>query len=600
MDSWRRLLRYLRPYRTLFGASIVFAVAASLLDGLTFALLIPFLRLLFGAGDALDAAPTAVERVLNLMFAPVLNSPPGQALLLVALVITGAVALKGLAGYLAAASGVTVRERVVRDLRLELYSHLQRLSLAWHQRVKGGQVLSRVLADTDSLRFAVSGSLSMVAQQAAVVLVYLAILFAISWRLALVTLILAPSIALMMRPILRRIRARAAEAMDARGEMTAAVSEASAGVRAVKAHGAEACERRRFAGVVDSYLRNLLRAERYALLAGPLSETVGAAVIVILLIAGADAAAAGEGMRPELFVTFLAVTLRMLSPVKKLAQFPATAQQSMAAASRIFEVLDREPEDLDAPGARELPGFEREIAFRDVWVAHHPGSWVLQDVNLVVGKGEIVAIVGPSGAGKSTLVDLLPRFMEPVRGSVEIDGQPVSTFTRRSLRRAVGIVSQEAVLFHDTVRANIAYGNQENVGIEAVEAAARAANAHDFIMRLPFGYDTILGERGSRLSGGERQRIALARVLLRDPPILILDEATSALDAESERLVQDAIARLLERRTVMIIAHRMSTVMMADRIVVMEAGRVAEQGTHDELIVAGGLYQRLRDLELVG
>jgi subfamily B ATP-binding cassette protein MsbA len=394
------------------------------------------------------------------------------------------------------------------------------------------------------------------------------------------------------------VRRRFRQALELRGELTAVMSESVEGARLVKAHGAEAYEQRRFDDITGRYFTEVMRGQRVANLAGPVSETIGAAVIVLLLVVGSAWATAGT-LRPELFVTFVAVSLRLLSPVKHLAEFPALAEQSLAAADRVFEVLDLSPE-VDPPGARRFPGLVREIAFDRVWVAYDGDDWVLRDVNLVVQRGEVVAIVGPSGAGKSTLLDLLPRFVEPGRGAVMIDGVPIAAYGRRSLRRAFGIVSQHTVIFHDTVRANLAYGDEAVRTDAEIVAAARAANAHEFIERLPQGYDTVLGERGFRLSGGERQRIAIARALLRDPPILILDEATSNVDAESERLIQGAIARLLQDRTVFVIAHRLSTVIRADQIVVLEAGRIVERGVHGDLVRRGGLYQRLHALELAG
>jgi subfamily B ATP-binding cassette protein MsbA len=383
--------------------------------------------------------------------------------------------------------------------------------------------------------------------------------------------------------------------------VTAIVSETVEGARLVKAHSAEAYERSRFEGALARYFGAVVRAQRLAVLAHPVSETMGVAVVLLLLVIVTSMASNGDaGMRPELFLPFMAVTLRLLSPVKALSQFPVTAELSLSAAERVFEILDEQPDDVDAEEVREFPGLEREVEFRGVWFAHDAETWVLKDVNLTIRPGEVAAIVGPSGAGKSSLVDLLPRFYDPQRGAVMIDGVPITHFSRRSLRRAMGFVSQHTVIFNDTVRANIAYGELADASPQSVEAAARAANAASFIENLPDGYDTVLGERGMRLSGGERQRIALARVLLKDPPILILDEATSALDTESERLVQEAIARLLENRTVLVIAHRLSTVARADQIAVLEAGRLVELGSHDELVSAGGLYQRLHSLETVG
>ncbi len=600
MRRFKRLLGFLRPYAGVLGVTLAAAIVASVLDGLTFALLIPFLRLLFGASNAFTTeAPTVVERTLQWLVGFALEGDRIAALRNVVLIILAAFAVKNVAVYVAGSRAAHIQEGVARDLRVELYRHIQKLGLEFFQRMKGGQLVSRVIADIEQARMLVSATLVSAIQNILLVLVYLVVLASLSWRLTLLTLLLAPCIALLMRPILGRIRSRMTRALHDRGEVTSIVSETAEGAKLVKAHAAELYERKRFEGAVGRYFDAVVRAQRLAVLAHPVSETLGVAVVLLMLvIVTAVGATGGETMRPELFLPFMAVTLRLLSPVKALSQFPVNAEISLSAADRVFEILDKRPDDVDSTGVREFPGLSSEIRFRDVWFAHDPGAWVLKNVNLTILPGEAVAVVGPSGAGKSSLVDLLPRFYDPQRGAVEIDGVPVTDYSRRSLRRAMGVVSQHTVIFNDTVSANIAYGDPDDTPLSAVRAAAEAANAASFIERLPDGYDTVLGERGMRLSGGERQRIALARVLLKDPPILILDEATSALDTESERLVQEAIARLMENRTVLVVAHRLSTVAMADQIAVLEAGRLVESGRHDQLLTAGGVYERLYSLEM--
>ncbi len=512
------------------------------------------------------------------------------------LVILVTVALKNAAAYVAGLLSHYLQESVARDLRIDLHGRLQHFGLGFFRRTKGGQILSRMVADADQAKWAVSEALVAVLQNVILIAVYLAILFALSWRLALVTLVVAPTVALVLRPILRRIRSRVVTVLDDRGEMTAIMSETLEGARVVKAYGAEAYERRRFAEVVQRYRRGVLRVQRAALLAGPMSETLGATVLVVLLLIGA-VAGGGATLRPEILVAFLTLSLRLLPPVKRLSQFPAQAEQALGAAQRIFEVLDERPDDVDTDATIPFPGLQERIVLEDVWVVYEGDDWVLRGVDLELRRGEILALVGASGAGKSTLADLLPRFVEPTRGRVLVDGVPLTRYARRSLRRSLGIVSQHTVIFNDTVRNNIAYGDQLGATDAEVHAAARAANAHAFVERLPGGYDTILGERGMRLSGGERQRIAIARALLRDPPILILDEATSHLDPDSERLVQDAMDRLLRDRTVLLIAHRSSTLERADRIAVLDGGRIVEIGRHDELLSAGGPYRRLQAVD---
>jgi subfamily B ATP-binding cassette protein MsbA len=587
----RSLLTYARPYRNIFFVGFVAAVIDSVLDGFTFALLIPFFRALFGWGP-LPEAPTAIEQVLSGLVRRVAAADPHAALRGVGLCILAAVILKNAFGYLANYISAYVQECVVRDLRIAVYDHTQRMGLGFFRRVKGGQLLSRMLADADNIKFAVGQGLASALQSLALVVTYAVILCFINWRLALVAALFAPAGALLVRPLIHGVRRHQRAAMHERGELTAVVSETLSGARVVKVHGAERVERTRVGSAIGAVTKAVLRAQRSAILAPSLSEPLGAACVVILVFLGTSSLA-GTPLRPELFLAFLAVAVRLLPPIKQLSQFPPQMEQALTAAERMFEILDLPADDVDPPGARPFPGLKDAITFDDVWFAYEPDTWVLRGVNLRVAQGEVVALVGVSGAGKSTLVDLLPRFIEPGRGAVRVDGVPIDRYSRASLRAAIGFVGQETFLFHDTVRANIAYGDQAGASATAIEAAARAANAHDFIARLPQGYDTVIGERGTRLSGGERQRLALARVLLRDPPILILDEATSALDAESERLVQEAIARLLVNRTVLLIAHRLSTVAGAHRIAVLDHGRIVEVGSHDELVEAGGLYQRL-------
>ncbi|MBI4541657.1 MAG: ABC transporter ATP-binding protein, partial [Gemmatimonadetes bacterium] len=578
------------------GATVV----ASVLDGFSFVLIIPFLRAVFGEVALLPAAgQNGVERVLEWAMGDLIRqATPAAAFRNVVLVIVGAVTLKNLLAYASRLGSVTVQERVVRDMRTTLYAHLQGMRLDYFQRTRGGQLLTRMLADTEQAKGILGDQAANVVQASCTVVVYLLILLALSWRLSALALVLAPLLILTLRPLVRRLRRGLRRTLDDRGELTSLMQETVAGVRLVKAYGAEGYERRRFGEAAGLYARGVIRVQRLALLSQPISESFGALVTVVLLWVGVRLATGPTAeLRPESFIAFLFVALRILTPLKFLANFPAQFQHALAAGGRVLEVLDEPPLEARAVGRQTARGLGSSVAFRDVWFSYDGGPWVLRDVAFEAGKGEIVALVGASGAGKSTLVDLLPRFYEPTRGAITLDGTDLRQFTLPSLRGLMGIVSQETVLFNDTARANIAYGAAERYGDAAIEAAARAANAHEFLAALPHGYDTVLGERGTRLSGGERQRIAIARALLRDPPILILDEATSALDTESERLVQEAIDRLLEGRTVFVIAHRFSTVQHATQILVLDRGRIAERGRHAELLAAGGLYRRLYRLQ---
>jgi len=598
--TFRELLRFLRPYAPLFALSLAATVVGSLLDGLSFVLLMPFLRAVFSESALIPAAGgTGADRFLEWAFGDLLvNVTPAVAFRNVVLLILVAVTLKNVALYAARLGGATVQERVVRDLRNALYTHLQGMRLDFFQRTRGGQLLTRMLADTEQARFLVGDLAAQALQALCTTIVYLVILMWMSWRLTAMALVLAPLLVVSLRPLLWRLRGRLRHTMHERGELTSLMQETVAGVRLVKAYAAEPYERRRFGDASDRYARGVLKWQRLALLSNPISETFGAIVTVMLLWVGASMAAGpGASLEPEAFIIFLFIALRLLTPLKYLANVPTQAAQHLAAAERVMEVLRETPGEAVASGTETVSGFTRGIEFKGVHFSYDGNAPVLTDVSFTAAKGEIVAIVGPSGSGKSTLVDLLPRFVEPTGGAILLDARALTEITLPSLRGLMGIVSQETVLFNDTVRANIAYGAPERFGADAIEAAARAANAHAFIDRLPQRYDTVLGERGTRLSGGERQRIAIARALLRDPPILILDEATSALDTESERLVQEAVDRLLVGRTVFVIAHRLSTVQHASQILVLEAGRIVERGRHVELLARGGTYRRLYELQ---
>jgi subfamily B ATP-binding cassette protein MsbA len=379
------------------------------------------------------------------------------------------------------------------------------------------------------------------------------------------------------------------------GEVNAHISETLSGIRLVKAAGAEDRERARFRTLTGEYFRHFMRAEFARALAAPMTELLAATGTVVLLWYGARLVIAGDLTGPE-FIVFLTLSVKLYAPVKNLAKFPATAQPGLVAAERVFEFLDTPAEIADAPDARRLDAFKHGIAYERVSFAYRDGEPAVHDASFIVPKGTMLALVGPSGSGKSTVVDLLGRFFDVSDGRIAIDGQDIRCVALRDLRGLMGIVPQETVLFHDTVWANIAYG-VAGATSEAVQAAARAAHAHEFVRRLPDGYDTVVGERGVELSGGQRQRIAIARALLRDPPVLILDEATSALDTESERVIQDAVERLVEGRTVFVIAHRLSTVQRADQILVMDRGRIVERGTHASLLSESGLYRRLYEMQ---
>ncbi|HEX2218487.1 MAG TPA: ABC transporter ATP-binding protein [Gemmatimonadales bacterium] len=598
MRTELRLLKLVRPYWGLLAAGVVVTFLASVLDGFVLVVLIPLLKNLFGTAGDLRTGSTQLEELVDRMVQPLVAglSPAEAAGRLVVVLVLGLL-LKNTLSYLSSQITVRAQEGLVRDLRTRLFDHLLTLDLGFFQRTRAGQVISAMMADVDQTKAVITASLVSLFQNLVVVLVTLAVLSQISMRLTLFTLAFVPLLVILLQRLVRRLRRHARARSRERGEVTATVAERIGAIRLIRSYGEEAREARAFGAQTDRYRKQVIRTQRFSSLTSPVTEVFSGFLVILIIWAATRPELLGleAPLAPATIIVFLMAALRLTSPLKTISGFPAVMALALASAERIFQVLDEPPTEMDRPGEGEAK-FEREIVFDRVGFRYGDGVPVLSEVSFTIPKGRVVALVGPSGAGKTTLADLLPRFHDPTEGRILLDGVPLTRLRRRSLRALMGVVSQDTVLLNNTVFANIAYGSP-GATREQVEAAADAANAAAFIRQLPQGLDTVLGERGTRLSGGQRQRIAIARALLRDPPILILDEATSALDTESERLVQQAIDRLMRERTVLVIAHRLATVRDADEIVVLDEGRIVQRGTHEELYRAGGLYRRLHDLQ---
>jgi subfamily B ATP-binding cassette protein MsbA len=518
---------------------------------------------------------------------------------LIPLALLGAYVVKGVARYLQAYLMAAVGENVVARLRADLYRHIQGMPLAFFSDRHSADLMSRILSDVNRLARLSSTVVVMAVRQAGTIVALAAVMLAREWRLTLGALLVFPVLALIVQVIGRRLYKINRRAQERVAQLAILLHESLAGTKIVKAFGREAHEQGRFDDVNRRLLRLSLKNVRADEITEPLMEIAGAVGIAAAIVYGGWQVIHGH-MTPGTFFSFTAAVVMLYGPARRLSRALNTLQQTTSSVERVFEILDEPPTIGDKPGAIVLDTFRGTIAFEDVSFRYAAAEELaLKDITLEIRKGEVVAFVGMSGAGKSTLMDLLPRFYDVTAGRITIDGHDLRDVTQASLRAQMGIVTQGTFLFSDTIYYNIAYG-RPGASPEDVVRAARHAHAHDFIVACPDGYDTLVGERGVRLSGGQRQRIAIARAFLKDPPILILDEATSDLDAESEFMVQQALADLMQGRTVLVIAHRLATVRNADRIVVIHEGRVAEVGRHDELLARDGVYRRLYALQMEG
>lgn len=610
-----RLLRYVKPYKGFLGGSIISTIFFSLFSGASIYLTIPLLDTLFNQGTpqpmALPASSGFLEHLkagaANLFNSYVFSGTKSDALFKICFVIVISFFLKNVFGYVQAYLMAFVEQGLMRDIRNDLYRKLQELSIGYFTNERTGTLISRVTNDVNVINSGISASFVTMIRDPLMIIVFLGIAISISWKLTLIALVVTPFALIIISRIGMRLYKESDTSQRRMADITSSLQETISGMKIVRAFGMEDFEIGRFEGHTKRYFRSLLKITQIRNLASPITEFLSVLAGGVIIYYGGMQVLQSGALSPSAFMGFLFAIFQIMPPAKELTTVSNRIQESAAAGKRIFDVLDEKGKLPEPPDAVVLRDFKSAIKFEDVWFSYpqskigemaiSDSGYVLKSINFEVHKGEVLAIVGPSGGGKSTLIDLIPRFYDPTQGAIYLDEKDIRNVQLKSLRALIGIVSQETILFNDTVRNNIAYGLSD-CPHEKIEKAARAGNAHDFIMQLPQGYDTVIGERGTKLSGGQRQRISIARALLKNPPIMIFDEATSALDSESEMLVQEAIDRLMQNRTSLVIAHRLSTIKNADRILVVNDGEIVQCGKHQELLrKKGGLYKKLYEMQ---
>jgi subfamily B ATP-binding cassette protein MsbA len=606
MKNVRLLLKYFAPYRWSAVRNVIYNILSALFALLSYTLAVPFLKILFNTveitnhpGDFQLTSDYISLFTKYYLSAFIESNGQGGALFLVVLIVIVASFFKNGFIFLANNSMAYIRASTVRDLRKRLYDKVLKLPLSFFTNARKGDIMTRISNDVQEIEISVMASLTMIFRDPMYIMIFVIYLVVSSLQLTLFALVLLPVSGWLIGRASRTLRSSSLLGQQYLGRLLSVVEETLTGLRIIKGFNAEKKMSMQFANSNERYAKVFKRVTRKAYLASPISEFLATIVVMILMYVGGNLALNGEGnMTPDKLIAFLIVFSQIIQPAKNITTAYFSIQKGMASIDRIDQILDAEEKILEKDNPVNISEFKDSIEFKGAWYAYDSEP-VLKDINLKILKGQTVAIVGKSGSGKSTLADLLPRFMDLDKGTILIDGVDIRDIKIRDLRSIMGIVSQQPILFNTSFRENIAFG-VENPEMDLVEYASRIANAHDFIMENEDGYETLVGESGSKLSGGQRQRVSIARAIMANPPVLILDEATSALDTESERLVQDAILKLMQNRTSFVIAHRLSTIQHADLIVVLDEGRIVETGTHDELIKNDdGFYRKLHSFQAI-
>lgn len=603
MKKLLRILAYIRPYWLHAALNIFFNLMVIIFSLVSFVMLIPFLNLLFGIEELVTVRPELrlnTESLLNYLnyYVSHLIIQKGKidALMFICLFLLGSFFFRNLSRFLAMFFLAKVRGYAVRDIRNDIYRKLLILPVSYYNQRKKGDIISRITTDVQEIDFSIMHYLEIIFRDPATIIAYYVTLMVMSPTLTLFVTILLPVAGYIIGFIGRNLRKESKAGQARFAGLLSVIEESITGLRIIKAFTAIDFSNQRFRELNRAYTRLMVKIFRTRDLSSPMSEFLSSIVIIIVLWFGGRLVLGDQGGIPAaVFITYIVIFSQIIPPAKTFATGYYSIQKGIASAERVFEILDAEEIIVEKTNPVRIEHFRDKIEYRDVSFAYNAEN-VLKDINVVIPKGKIIALVGPSGGGKTTFVDLLPRFYDTGTGGILVDGTDLREFRIDDLRSLMGIVTQEPILFNDTVHNNIVFG-KPGVTEEQVMEAARVANAHDFIMAMENGYDTNIGDRGAKLSGGQRQRLSIARAILRNPPILILDEATSSLDSESERLVQDALSKVMKDRTSIVIAHRLSTIKFADEILVMEKGRIVEKGNHETLIHQQGLYKRLYDLQ---